>query len=249
MEAIPPSEPSLQPLRQPWDVSDLIAFGSFFFVTLFFLPAVLVLIARAFIPGLSVTTLSGEAQILLQAALDIVWVGFIFFLVRVIHQKNIPETFRLQNTHRYRVVSLIALGGILAITVLVVSSFFPPSSPPAVEKLAESSNSAFLLVIFGVCFAPIVEEIIFRGFLFVVFSEIAGSRLAVPATAVLFALMHAPQLWPSKAGILLILAVGYVLSLIRQRSDSLIPSFIVHTAYNGMLVGASAIGALLQKGK
>src|SRR5689334_18043500 len=162
MEGIPPSEPSLPPLRPSWDVSDLIAFASFFFVTLFFLPAVLVLIARVFIPGLSVTNLSAEAQILLQAALDIAWVGFIFFLVRVIHQKNILETFRWRNTHRYRALSLVGLGAILAITVLAVSSFFPPSSPPAVEKLTESSSSVFLLVLFGVCFAPIIEEIIFR---------------------------------------------------------------------------------------
>jgi membrane protease YdiL (CAAX protease family) len=210
METTPPSEPSPPPLR-PWDISDLIAFGSFFIVTLAFLPAVLILIARVFIPDLSVTNLSAEAQILLQVALDIAWVGFIFFLVRVIHQKNILETFRWQNTHHYHVTRLIALGAALAITVLVISSFFPPSSPPAVEKLAESSRSVFLLVIFGVCFAPIIEEIIFRGFLFSVLSEFGGSRLAVPATAVLFALMHAPQLWPSLAGILLILAVGYVL--------------------------------------
>jgi membrane protease YdiL (CAAX protease family) len=249
MEITPPSEPSPMPSRPSWDISDLIAFGSFFVVTLFFLPAVLVLIARVFKPDLSVTNLSGEAQILLQGALDIAWVGFIFFLVRVIHRKKILETFRWHNTHRYRVSSLIALGATLAITVFVVSSFFPPSSPPAVEKLAESSRSVFLLVIFGVCFAPIIEEIIFRGFLFSVLSEFGGSRLAVPATAVLFALMHAPQLWPSLAGIVLIFAVGYVLSIVRERSNSLIPSFIVHTAYNSMLVGASAIGTLLQKGK
>jgi len=248
METIPTLEPPSPPVR-PWKISDLIAFGSFFVVTLIFLPAVLVLVARAFKPDLSVTNLSAETQILLQAALDIAWVGFIFFLVAVVHQKNIPETFRLQNTHRYRGTSLVALGAMLAIAVFVVSSFFPPSSPPAIEKLAESSSSVALLVIFGVCFAPIIEEIIFRGFLFSVLSEFGGSRLAVPATAVLFALMHAPQLWPSRAGILLILAVGYVLSIVRERSNSLIPSFIVHTAYNGMLVGASAIGTLLQKGK
>jgi hypothetical protein len=248
METIPTLEPPSPPVR-PWTISDLIAFGSFFVVTLIFLPAVLILVAKAFKPDLSVTNLSAETQILLQAALDIAWVGFIFFLIAVVHQKRILETFRWQNTHRYRVASLVALGAILAIAVFVVSSFFPPSSPPAIEKLAESSSSVVLLVVFGVCFAPIIEEIIFRGFLFSVLSEFGGSRLAVPATAALFALMHAPQLWPSRAGILLILAVGYVLSIVRERSNSLIPSFIVHTAYNGMLVGASAIGTLLQKGK
>lgn len=249
METTPASEPSPPQSRRSWDVADLIAFGSFFVLTLFFLPAVLVIIARVFIPNLSITNLSGEAQILLQGALDIAWVGFIFFLVKVIHQKNILETFRWQHTHRYRVGSLIALGAALALAVFVVSSFFPPSSPPAIEKLAESSKSVYLLVIFGVCFAPIIEEIIFRGFFFSVLSEFGGSRLAVPATAVLFALMHAPQLWPSVAGIVLIFAVGYVLSIVRERSNSLIPSFIVHTAYNSMLVGASALGSLLQKGR
>ena len=249
METFPPSEPSPRQLRSSWDVSDLIAFGSFFLITLAFLPAVLILIARIFIPGLSATDLSGEARILLQAALDIAWVGFIFFLVRVIHQKDILETFRWQNTHHYRVISLVGLGAILAITVLAVSSFFPPSSPPAVEKLTESPRSVLLLAIFSICFAPLIEEIIFRGFLYSVFSEIRGTRLAVIATAVLFAIMHAPQLWPSMAGILMILAVGYVLSIVRERSNSLIPSFILHTAYNGMLFGVTAIGALLQKGK
>jgi membrane protease YdiL (CAAX protease family) len=249
METLPPSERPLPQLQPSWDFADLIAFGSFFVVTLAFLPAVLVIIARVFITGLSATNLSAEAQILLQGALDIAWVGFIFFLVRIIHRKNILEAFPWQNTHRYRMTRLVALGAILAITVIGVSSFFPPSSPPAVEKLAESSRSVILLVIFSVCFAPIIEEIIFRGFLFSVLSEIGGTRLAVPATAVLFALMHAPQLWPSVAGILLILAVGIVLSIVRERSNSLIPSFVVHTAYNGMLVGVTAIGALLQKGK
>jgi membrane protease YdiL (CAAX protease family) len=230
-------------------VADLVAFGAFFLFTLIFLPAALVLIARVFIPGLSVTDLSGEAQILLQAALDIVWVGFLFFLVKVVHQKPILETFRWHRTHQYRIVTLIAIGAGLAVAVFAVSSLFPPSSPPAIEKLAESPRSLYMLVIFGVCFAPLIEEIIFRGFIFNALSELGGARLAVPITAVLFALLHAPQLWPSLAGVILIFAVGCVLSAVRQRSNSLIPSFIVHTAYNSLLVGASAIGSLLEKGK
>jgi len=245
MEITPASEPS----PPSWAVADLIAFGSFFLITLFFLPAVLVVIARVFIPELSITDLSGEAQILLQGALDIAWVGFILFLVKVIHQRKILETFRWHRTNYYRLGSLVALGAVLALIVFVVSSFFPPSSPPAIEKLVESSSSVYLLVIFGVCFAPIIEEIIFRGFFFSVLADFGGTRLAVPATAALFALLHAPQLWPSLAGVVLIFVVGYVLSVVRERSNSLIPSFIVHTAYNSMLVGASAIGSLMQKAK
>jgi membrane protease YdiL (CAAX protease family) len=243
----PPS--AFDSARPSWALTDLIAFGSFFLLTLVVLPAVLVLVARVFIPDLSITNLSGEAQILLQGALDLAWVGFIFFLIKVVHRRQILESIHWFHTRQYRVVSLVALGATLAIAVFAVSSFFPPASPPAIEKLVESSRSLYMLVIFGICFAPIIEEIIFRGFFFNVLSELGGTRLAVPATAVLFALLHAPQLWPSLAGIVLIFAVGCVLSIVRERTNSLIPSFIVHTAYNGMLVGASAIGALLQRGK
>ena len=46
----------------------------------------------------------------------------------------------------------------------------------------------------------------------------------------------------------LIFVVGYVLSAIRQRSNSLIPSFIVHTSYNAMLFGVFAMSTFVQKG-
>jgi len=246
METTPALEPSPPP---SWAVSDLVAFVSFFLVTLFVLPIVLLVIGRAFIPNLSITNPSGETQILLQMALDLVWVGFIFFLVRVIHRKPILESIRWIPTAYYRVHRLVALGAALALSGILVSSFFPPASPPRIEQLAESPGSLYLLAIFGVCFAPIIEEIIFRGFLFNAISDLGGSRLAVLATATLFALLHSQQLWPSWAGIALILVVGYVLSSLRKRSDSLIPSFIVHTAYNSMLVVASLVGTLLQKGK
>ena len=52
----------------------------------------------------------------------------------------------------------------------------------------------------------------------------------------------------SWAGIALIFVVGYVLSFVRQRSNSLIPSFIIHTSYNGMLFGVFALSTFVQKG-
>jgi membrane protease YdiL (CAAX protease family) len=55
-------------------------------------------------------------------------------------------------------------------------------------------------------------------------------------------------LWGSWAGVALIFVVGYVLSFVRQRSNSLIPSFIVHTSYNGMLFGVFALSTFVQKG-
>jgi membrane protease YdiL (CAAX protease family) len=245
MDFNPPSEP----LRDRWGAADLIAFGSFFFLSLLFLPLALVDIARIFQPGISPAHLSGIATILVQAALDFAWIGFIFFLIRIIHRQPILESIHWFRNPQFPASRLIALGAVMALGVLAVSSFFPPSSKPPIEELVESPGSLYPLVIFGIFFAPIIEEILFRGFLFNVFEDLGGSRLAVVSTALLFAIMHAPQLKGSWAGVLLILVVGFVLSLIRERSNSLIPSFTIHTAYNGTLFGVSALSALLQHGK
>jgi hypothetical protein len=46
----------------------------------------------------------------------------------------------------------------------------------------------------------------------------------------------------------LIFFVGYTLSLVRSKSNSLIPGLIIHTAYNGMLFGVYAVSTFVQEG-
>ena len=106
----------------------------------------------------------------------------------------------------------------------------------------------WIFAIFGIGVAPVFEEVIFRGFLFKVLAEMRGPSVAVPVTAVLFALLHIPQLWGSWAGIALIFLVGYILSQVREKSNSLIPSLIIHTSYNAMLFGVYVVGTLVQNG-
>src|SRR6266446_6289544 len=118
MNLSPPPEPA----PPPWGVADLIAFGSFFLITLIFLPTALVAIVETFRPDVTIRNLSAESQILLQGALDIAWVGFIFFLVKVIHRRKILESIRWFRTRQFRPSNLIALGATLATTVLVVPS-------------------------------------------------------------------------------------------------------------------------------
>jgi membrane protease YdiL (CAAX protease family) len=114
--------------------------------------------------------------------------------------------------------------------------------------MMSSRRAIYIFALFGIGMAPLFEEIIFRGFLFKAFSQVGGTSLAVPATAALFALLHALQLWGYWAGVALIFFVGYILSLVRVRSNSLIPSFIIHTVYNALLFGVFAVGTLLQEG-
>ena len=234
------------PVRWTW--LDLAAFAIFFGLTVLFLPLGVIQAMRVFDPTIVPADLSGVQQVLLQGLMDVLLIGFIYFLVRVVHKRSFVETIHWYRNHQYRTGFLIGVGTSLAMSVLIVSSFFPPSEPPPIEKLITSSGSLWVFAIFGIGVAPLVEEIIFRGFLFKTFSDVAGSSFAVTATAALFTLLHIPQLWGSWAGIALIFVVGYVLGTVRARSNSVIPPFIIHTAYNTMLFGVFALSTVVQKG-
>ena len=243
MEASPVS--SQDPLFR-WEPLDLVIFVAFFAVTLVFLPVGSFLLFQFFQPDLTIETLSGVQQISMQALMDCLLVGFILLLINKLHRRPILSTLHFTRTENMAVGRLIAAGAFLAITVLLVSSFFPTPSDSPLEKLLTTTPSLVMFVVFGIAAAPILEEIIFRGFLFTVLMDLFGWRVAVVITSVLFAGLHLSQLRGNWPAVIVIFLVGFVLTLVRYRTDSLIPSVIMHTAYNAMIFGISAIGTVLE---
>jgi membrane protease YdiL (CAAX protease family) len=250
MYSLPDPEPQIERLQptSPWSIVDLIVFAVFFGITLAAVPFGALQIARMFDPQFQLSDLTAVHQVLLQAVMNLLIVGFIAVLVKVVHRQSFVATIHWYRNHDFGIGFLIAVGATLAISVLIVSSFFPPAAAPPIEKLLSSTVAMWVFAIFGTLLAPLFEEIMFRGFLFKVLHDIGGPSIAVTVTAVVFALLHAPQLWGSWAGIALIFAVGYILSWVRQRSNSLIPSFIIHTSYNALLFGVFALSTFVQKG-
>src|SRR5437867_1163723 len=232
--------------QSPWRIADLIVFAVFSLLTVLFLPITVLRVWHLFNPELRVTDLT--AVVILQGLINSVLVGFIAFLIKVVHRQSFVETIHWFRNHQFSTGFLISLGATLAISVLLVSSFFPAGEPPPIERLLSSATAVYVFAIFGIGAAPLFEEIIFRGFLFKVLFDIGGSGMAVSVTAILFALLHLPQLWGSWGGVILIFIVGYILSFVRLRSNSLIPSFIIHTSYNTMLFGVFALSTFVQKG-
>ena len=235
--------------RSPWSVTDLVVFGFAFFVIWLLVTVGSVPILRILDPDLKVADVadvSPTALVLMQGVMDLATLGFIAFLIKVVHGQSFLETIHWNKNHQFGTAFLISLGATLAVSVLIISSFFPSGEPP-IQKLLSSTAAIYAFVGLGIAVAPLFEEIMFRGFLFKVLSDIFGSRTAVAATAALFGLLHLLQLWGSWAGVVLIFVVGYILSYIRQRSNSLVPSIIVHASYNSMLFGAFALSTLVQK--
>ena len=228
-----------------WERLDLALFAVFFLATLIFLPLASFRFLRLFQPDLRMENLNGIEQILIQAAMDLVLVGFILFLIARLHSQPVLRTLRWVRKEHLQAVRLIGAGAFMAITVLLVSAFFPEPGDSPIERLLTTTPSIVVFVIFGIAFAPLLEEVIFRGFLFAALADVYGFRAAVPVTAVLFAGLHVSQLRGNWPAVLVIFLVGYVLTLVRQRTNSLIPSVIMHTAYNAMIFGISALATLL----
>jgi len=227
----PVQEPEYPQQRNLLAIVDLIVFAVFF-AAMLFLASLLQLPLVYAVP--------------LQGVFNIAIVAFLACWIKFVRRQSFGEFIHWFRTFRFPAAYLISLGASAAITVLVIASFLPRSETP-IEKLLTSNGAISMFVIFGITVAPLFEEIIFRGFLFKVFWEIGGSGFAIVFTASVFALSHALQLagnWPS---VILIFGVGCVLSVIRYRSNSIIPTLIIHTSYNATLFGAFVISAIVQK--
>ena len=235
LDSLPNPELEPQPIesRNRWAIVDLIVFA------LFFLGLLVVIAPLARLPVIY--------AIPLQGLFNITLVGFIAVWVQVVRKTSFTEYVHLFRSREFSPRSLIILGGVSALCVLLISAFLPSDGQTPLEKLLTTRSAIAMFAIFGVAVAPLLEEIIFRGFVFKALWEIGGFVLAIPVTAALFALLHSPQLagnWPS---VFLIFFVGCILSFVRYRSNSIIPSFIVHTSYNATLFLLFAISTITQK--
>ncbi len=102
-------------------------------------------------------------------------------------------------------------------------------------QILKSSNMAVYIIAFMATFtAPLVEEVVYRGILYSSFQRTFGVNLAVIIVTALFAGVHVPQYWGSPATIIMICLLSLVLTLIRVKTDNLLPCIVLHTILNGI---------------
>ena len=128
-------------------------------------------------------------------------------------------------------------GGLAVALLLVGAGIIKLTGSPdnELERLIESSRAAALATAFlATVTAPFVEEVVYRGVLYSALRRAAGKGLAVFIVVLLFAGIHVPQYWPSFGVIGTILLLSLVLTLIRARTERLLPCFVVHLVFNGI---------------
>lgn len=159
-----------------------------------------------------------------------------------------------------RFFRLIILGLAVGAAISLIGNFLPmPKNPPITRDMMKTATGAWIMLVFGVTVAPLLEELAFRGFLLAglinffrwiggraSIHEKATDRFGVPMaillTSIAFAFMHSPQVSHAWGPLLLIGFVSIVLCVVRLLMNSVAAGVLVHAAYNLTLF----IGVLYQ---
>jgi len=132
-------------------------------------------------------------------------------------------------------LGLIFSGCVLAILVSVSSAALKSNTQMPIEQFFQDRRSALLLMSLGVLLAPVLEETIFRGYLYPVVARSFGVNAGIVVTGTLFGLLHASQLWGGWAQIALLVVVGIVFTYARARTHTVVASYLMHVSYNSFL--------------
>jgi uncharacterized protein len=130
-------------------------------------------------------------------------------------------------------VTLIALG--------LLQNLLPMPKDTPFEHLFDRPRDAYLLAIIAVTFAPLLEELFFRGFLYPVVARRWGAGWGVFLAALPFALLHMQQYGYAWGVVLVIFIVGVVCGIVRVVTRSVGASFLVHVGYNGIQMIAALV--------
>ena len=135
----------------------------------------------------------------------------------------------------YGYVAFLPILCVLFVSVVIVAKLinYMPQPEPVYELIFKEARPkvlilvAFLISLLG----PIIEEIFFRGFLYSALRKSIGAFWAILLSAFLFSILHTNIL-----GFLPIMALGLFLAYLREKTNSLMPSIVVHVFHNSVLV-------------
>lgn len=120
-------------------------------------------------------------------------------------------------------------------------------SPPPQEAIAEfdtatSWPSRAYLAAFAIILAPFAEEVFFRGILYTAVKQTGHPKLALWASAIIFAAIH-----HSAAIFLPLLVLGLMLAGLYEKTGNLVASMTAHAFFNAVNVGLLLFGDQLEQ--
>jgi membrane protease YdiL (CAAX protease family) len=224
---LPPAQPPRDPVWSGWDVAIIAAvlFVSFF---------IFLWIIATFT---SVSLSQGQTPQLLRVMLSAQFLSYAVVLIcmRVIvryYQRRFGDAVHWHWPREHRWIAYLLGGMALAVLVQFLSSLLPIPKTLPIDRYFQNRSSAYIMSIFGISMAPLVEELFFRGFLYPVLARRLGIAVGVVLTALGFAFVHSSQLASAWAPLLVLFVVGLVFTIVRVKTSNVAPGFLMHVGYN-----------------
>ena len=241
-------------LQISWSWPHLILFLLYSFVSLIFIQGAL---AIYYLPKQHGLTQKQLEQFLVskpQFAIGsmLLWYAAIFFFLYVTlsilrghpfwrtlgWRKILPRAGELP---RNPLVYVLTGCGLSLFVAILTSRLKPPENLP-VEELFKYRQTALLFMAMAVFVAPLVEETLFRGYLYPLFARSFGIAPGILITGTLFGLMHGYQLGWTWSLVAVLILVGVIFTLVRARTGSVFASYLMHLGYNSLIAVAALLG-------
>lgn len=150
----------------------------------------------------------------------------LFFGIR---KKNVLKEASVKKAQGKNVLLAIGLGLSCMLVINFGLSLLPESWLMA---YAEQSNmlvegSTLAIIISTMVMAPLIEELIFRGLMLSRLRKGMSDNAAILVCALIFGLAHGQIIW-----MVYTFALGLVMGLVAVKSESIIPSLVLHMAFN-----------------
>lgn len=148
--------------------------------------------------------------------------------------------------------------GLSIIAAFVGSRVHTPEDMP-IEMLQKSKTGLMLMMAMAVAVAPLVEETVFRGYLYPVLVRIisgvarffgmefsraihVGVVSSILLTGVLFGMLHGAQLAWTWGIVVLLIFVGITFTYVRARTGTVVASYFMHLGYNSLIAFFTVVG-------
>jgi len=170
-------------------------------------------------------------------------VGLVYLSITWKCRRPFFESLKLRRPVGRRLFGFLALGCLLALVYVLLSSWLP--MPPQetegpLSRLAQSGPVGHALwALLAMVMAPVVEEILFRGYAYLGARQALGPGRAGAAVTVIFVILHTTETggyWPALAGIA---TLATILILVFERTNNLTYCIACHLGYNAALASLS----------
>jgi uncharacterized protein len=133
----------------------------------------------------------------------------------------------------FLVLGMLTVGIVLTSAISAIQG--QPFVNPQVNDMSQGQQLTplhLIMFLLGTAIvAPIVEELFFRGMLYPLLRRRLPGWLAIIANAAIFAALHfIPILLP------MLFVMGLLLTFVRARTDSILPSILIHALNNAIFV-------------